>query len=900
MKCIFHVLISFLVFIHTLANAQTIRGVIKNNSGELMPFTSILVKETGQGTMANSEAKFELKLSPGSYTVLFQHIGYQTLALDVSIEGKDIELNPVLTEQQIQLNEVTISQNKEDPAYTIMRKAIAKAPIYKLMVKSYTAKVYIKGGGRLKDVPWLLRRALKKEGYDPDTKYFTESVSEISYTYPNVYKNKAISIRSNMDRFANPNSYINTSFYNPTVGSGISPLSPKAFSYYKFSYLGSFIDKGVEVNKIKVTPKVKGDDVFEGHIYIIDNLWSIHSLDLAYVHEGIRLRANQMYAPFSNVWMPVSNKYDINGKVLGFEFELDYQANIDNYKLVINEQFVKPVEIIDPVVEKDNKAFAKQPGTKGKDKSELEKVITSGQNLSTKSLRKLAKAYMKEEQKARKKQNREDEDAAAIRVDSVIIDSSAYKMPEEYWETVRPIPLTEVEIKSTIRLDSLKKVKEAEAEGKPKKSEDDDFNFGIILFLGHNFEFGPKDSLKKRQNRIRFEGLARSDYNLLEGYAIETDLSYRRYLATNTTKRRPYIQFGPRVRYGLARKDFMPSALAEYNFVKGRVTLEGGRYVSQLSGEESIAPSVNSLYTFFFKRNYLRMYAKDYLKLGFENTFAQKLYVNLFTEWAERAYMFRTMNKPIIKNNKREFFPDIDVNEFVGSAGFEPHRAHTAGFHLTYTPSVRYSISNGRKTYYETGLPYFHFKGRAGIPGIKSADAAFVASALGIEQRISMGARADFLYYIEGGMFIDKQKIYFPDLFHFAGNRTIFITGDPLRSYRLLPYYQYSNTMQYAQLHLVYTPRLLLLNRMYFIDMMGWKESLSYRGLTLPGGRQWSEASYSLDGISRFMRFEVVGGFMNNTFKELNFRIGITLKNRQPSLPRETANDESISINLKR
>ena len=76
-------------------------------------------------------------------------------------------------------------------------------------------------------------------------------------------------------------------FYLPEVVNAISPLSPRAFSYYKFEYQGSFMERGYEINKIKVTPRSKGDDVFEGEIYIREDFWNIHSLDMTTSPDGL-------------------------------------------------------------------------------------------------------------------------------------------------------------------------------------------------------------------------------------------------------------------------------------------------------------------------------------------------------------------------------------------------------------------------------------------------------------------------------------------------------------------------------------------------------------------------------------------------------------------------------------
>jgi hypothetical protein len=53
-----------------------LKGKIKNEKGEVMPYASVLVKGTEIGTMANENGDYEIKLKAGSYEVVFQYIGY--------------------------------------------------------------------------------------------------------------------------------------------------------------------------------------------------------------------------------------------------------------------------------------------------------------------------------------------------------------------------------------------------------------------------------------------------------------------------------------------------------------------------------------------------------------------------------------------------------------------------------------------------------------------------------------------------------------------------------------------------------------------------------------------------------------------------------------------------------
>src|SRR5690606_4055881 len=142
------------------------------------------------------------------------------------------EIDLVLRAQTTVLQTVIVNASGEDPAYTIMRKAIAKAKYHLQQLDGYTARVYIKGSGQLKDYPWIAKRTLEKEGIEKGRVFVQESLSEIKYTRPSKFEEKVISIRSDgNDNNTSPTPYIFGSFYEPEVAETISPLSPKSFSY---------------------------------------------------------------------------------------------------------------------------------------------------------------------------------------------------------------------------------------------------------------------------------------------------------------------------------------------------------------------------------------------------------------------------------------------------------------------------------------------------------------------------------------------------------------------------------------------------------------------------------------------------------------------------------------------
>src|SRR5690606_21331294 len=159
-----------------------------------------------------------------------------------------------------------------------------------------------------------------------------------------------------------------------------------AFSYYRFEYLGTFRDRDYEVSRIRVTPRSRGDDVVEGIIHIVEDWWSIHSLEVSTNKLGIDIDIHSVYAPVEDkAWLPVSFRFTIHGKVFGFDFEYKYLASLSNYDITLNPDVYTEtpgMEVIDETVEKLKAAEAEQKFSG--EAQDLKKRLETGKEITRK------------------------------------------------------------------------------------------------------------------------------------------------------------------------------------------------------------------------------------------------------------------------------------------------------------------------------------------------------------------------------------------------------------------------------------------------------------------------------------------------------------------------------------
>ncbi len=847
--------------ISSSAFGQGIRGSVKSDAGEPLAFTTIFVKELGTGTTTNAEANYEIKTNAGTYTLVFQFVGYESKELSVSVGTGYTNLDVTLNTQTVMLKDVVVNAGKEDPAYTIMRKAIAKSKYHLQQLDTFTAQVYMKGTGQLTDAPFFVRGRLEKEGIKEGRVFITESVSEIQYIRPNTYSEKVISIYSTGDdNNSNPNQYINGSFYEPELANSISPLSPKAFSYYRFVYDGTYRDRGFEVSKIKVIPRSRGDNVFVGYIEIVEDYWSIHSLDLRVTKLGIDFRIKQTYQPIEDkVWLPVTHEFEVKGKVLGFGFEGQYLATVSNYKIALNPDLDVDFEVVDEKVEKELAETLEKKFDK-KETSEIQEILSSGEEVTRKQLNKVIKAYEKAETKAL-------DAPEVISRTNFKVDSLANNRDSTYWAAIRPVPLTVKEIQGYNTVDSLAKIQRDERGGDTlvTKRNRDRFKIQHIL-IGGNYKIAPKSYFE-----IHFPEI---EYNTVDGYNVDYRLSYRK-----TFENGNWLRLGPTARYAFSREKFSGFFSTKYGFGnrESRNDLEvlGGRYINQYNNDNPIHPIINSVMTYFLERNYMKIYEKDFVSFIYKKRLSEKLNVRFTGELAERRELFNTTSYRMYDRNGDGFTPNAPVNIGLVDTSFPNHNALTSSLSFTYKPWVKYRIRNGRKSSVDGSSPTFNLIYSKGIPDVANSKVDFDFLEVGVSHKFKLGIRGFVDFKIKAGAFLNDKSMYFMDYKHFLGNRTPLTTNDPVGSFRLLDYYKYSTSKEYFQSSVHYQFRKFLLTQIPIIRLASVRESFFVNYLANDHTTSYTELGYGINYILRIFRIEAVTSFEGGKYRDFGVRIGI-------------------------
>ena len=123
----------------------------------------------------------------------------------------------------------------------------------------------------------------------------------------------------------------------------ISPIADNALLFYDYQFLGTLREGDHTINKIKIIPKRSHDPSFAGLIYIVEDSWRIHSVDLLLTKEHQiefvdSLHIKQVMAPVPGnrgpIWTVLSQEFSFLLDAFGFKGEgyfvgvfTDYQIN---------------------------------------------------------------------------------------------------------------------------------------------------------------------------------------------------------------------------------------------------------------------------------------------------------------------------------------------------------------------------------------------------------------------------------------------------------------------------------------------------------------------------------------------------------------------------------------------
>jgi len=810
-------------FLITLPLIAQLKGKVTNTEGAAIPYVSVIVAGTYNGTSSNQEGEYTLILKDtGTYTIIVQSLGYKTREVTAQISAFPYELNVTLETENYKLDEVVIS-NKDNPANAIIKNAIASRRANAAKTAQYTADFYSKGIFRIKDVPekflWFkvgnLQSVLDPSG--SGVLYLSETVSEIKYQKPNKLHERIIA--SKLSGSDNGYSFNNAAsadfdFYENYIEfsvNAISPIADNAFNYYNYTLESAFYDLNKNlINKIKVTSKRESEPAFNGYIYIVQDSWQLYAVSLSITGKQIRQDL------LNTLLIQQNFGYNANDKLWSKNLQtLDFEASVFGAGLSGRFSYVYSNYNFDPGF--DKKSFTNE--------------------LS-------------------------------------VVDSDANKKQASYWNEFRPIPLTSEEKNDYIKKDDLEQISSTKVYKDSLDKVNNRFSYTSPI-LGYNYNNSYENWT------ISYTGIIKKlGFNTVQAYHLAPSF----YFTKRDPDKVTYTTFGTDLNYGFAEKRFraMGTISRKFNNTTNRIiTLNGGNTIEQFNPERPINRIVNSISTLFFRDNYMKLYDNSFLRLSYQEEPVNGVYLFGTFEYTKRRALFNNTDFSTLKDKYDPYTSNNPLlPEDYTTPAFLRHNMYKASVSASFFPGQKYQMRpSGKYNIEETGLPKIYLKYEKGFES-SIEDYNFDHLSARVTYDVTFGNKGRLGTSFRGGTFLNSGDIAFTDYRHFNGNQTYVGKSERyLNVFNLLPYYTHSTNDKYLETHIEHNFNGYITNKIPVLNKLDYHLVAGYHLLNIPERNPYMEFTVGFDNVGwgkfRFLRVDYVRSYESG-FKAHGVVVGLT------------------------
>ena len=801
-----------------------IKGIVSDNKGETLPSVTILIENSYNNTTSNDKGFYELNIKKTSnYTIVFQYLGFKTKKVNISVDAFPYELNVKLIEENFTLNEVVIS-TKEDPAKQIIRNAIAAKKANSEKTAKYNADFYSRGIFRIKDAPKkILGQDVGDFGGALDSTrtgilYLSETVSKLNFQKPDKMKETIIASKvSGKDNGFSFNNAADVDFdfyenFLPFNIKVISPISDGAFNYYKFKIEGSFFNEDKQqINKIKVIPRRDSEPVVEGYIYIVDDSWAIYAVDVNI--KGYRMQAPQL----DNLILKQNFSYNKTDALwLKNTQTIDFVAGLFGFNFTGKFTHVYSNFEFEPKFTK--KTFTAEVLTFEKDSNKKE---------------------------------------------------------DTFWNSIRPIPLTDEESTDYVKKDSIQTLRKSKKYLDSIDKKGNKFKF-MSLLTGYTY----KNSFKNQS--ISYKGLVAIEFNTVQGWVLSPGFSFSK----RDPEKRTYQNYGATFNYGFAEKQLRIKA--DYssklnNQNKATITFSLGSDVVQFNDKNPISNFINTNSTLLFKSNFAKLYDKNFIKASYSQEIVNGFTAYAKLEYAERKPLFNTTNYTAIKKDKfytsnNPLLPTDLVNAAIQKqnlAKFSVTGLVNFGQKYWSRPDGKFNIPNDK-------YPSLYLTYEKGFLGNQDKYNYNYIQAK-VTHDLSLDNKGNLGLNLNTGKFFGADAISFVDFKHFNGNLTRIGTSDSyLNVFNLMPYYENSTNKAFLEFHSEYNDRGFVMNKIPLLNKLKTNLVLGFHNLSVPNRKTYQEYSVGLDqlgwGKFKLFRLDYLRSYQNG-FKTDGVIFGLKILN---------------------
>lgn len=299
-------IILFLAAFAGFSQSYTISGkVFDSESKEPLPFVPVIIKGTTVGATTDFDGNYAITTTVPGDSIIASYVGYLRITRPIK-RGQSQTLNLPMLLQGVNLLEVVVKAG-ENPAHRIIRNVIAnKKYNNKRRLDAYQYESYNKVEFDLNRIPKEMRdRKIFKpikfvfdnvdslnSGEKPSLPIFiTESLSDLYFrSNPDLKKevikaSKITGIENTSITSVMGDMYQNINVYDNNIlvfgKDFVSPISDNGFFYYKYYLEDSLFIGSTRCYQIRFKSKRPNELCFSGNMWIADTTWAVKRLEMS-------------------------------------------------------------------------------------------------------------------------------------------------------------------------------------------------------------------------------------------------------------------------------------------------------------------------------------------------------------------------------------------------------------------------------------------------------------------------------------------------------------------------------------------------------------------------------------------------------------------------------------------
>jgi len=307
-------------------------------------------------------------------------------------------------------------------------------------------------------------------------------------------------------------------------------------------------------------------------------------------------------------------------------------------------------------------------------------------------------------------------------------------------------------------------------------------------------------------------------------------------------------------------------------------SLSGGKRVSQYNPDNPISEWVNSLYTLFDRRNYMKIYENYFVQLSSTTRFDNGLRLNVTGLYENRMPIGNTTDYSLVSVRNRAFTPNFPILFPPGGTIQTLPSNNTAvltSVDVQYQPGQQYIEFPQRKVSIGSKYPTMELYYERGWADILWSNANFDKWRFSVWDNVNFKLKGLLRFRFSVGGFLNNKSVYLQDYQHFDGNQTI-VASEYLNSFQLAPYYANSTIANfYTEGHLEHHFNGLLTNKIPLFRRLNWNLVGGANAFVVNRDNNYSEVFGGLENIFKILRVDMVGSWLNGHYSQTGIRIGM-------------------------